>query len=75
MKYLVVMRESFECDNNTPSDQVWCKVSEFKTDHEKSQAENIYINECVEEGAIGAEVEFIPLNELDEEWVKVSEIW
>lgn len=75
MKYLVVMRECFECDNNTPSDKVWCKISDFKTDHEKNQAESIYLNECVEEGAVGGMIDFIPLNELEDDWTKVAEIW
>ena len=75
MKYLVVMRECFECDNNTPSDKIWAKIAEFKNEHEKNQAENIYLNECVSEGATGACVDFYPLEDLKDEWVKVGEIW
>ena len=74
MKYLVVMRECYECDNNTPSDKVWAKIVEFKDEQEKEQAEKVYLNEYVEDEAFGASVDFFPLEELNE-WVKVSEIW
>ena len=75
MKYLVVMRECYERDNNTPSDKVWAKITEFKDEHEKQQAENTYLNECVEDEAVEASVDFFPLEKLQDEWVKVSEIW
>lgn len=74
MKYLVVMRECYECDNNTPSDKVWAKIVEFKDEEEKEQAEEFYLNECIEDDVVEASVDFFPLEKLDE-WVKVSEIW
>lgn len=74
MKYLVVMRECYECDNNTPSDKVWAKIVEFKDEHEMEQAEKVYLNEYVEDEVVEASVDFFPLEKLNE-WVKVSEIW
>lgn len=74
MKYLVVMRECYECDNNTPSDKVWAKIVEFKDEQEMEQAEKTYLNEYVEDEAVEAGVDFFPLDKLNE-WVKVSEIW
>lgn len=74
MKYLVVMRECYECDNNTPSDRVWARIVEFKDEQEKEQAEKFYLNECVEDDVVEACVDFYPLEKLNE-WVKVSEIW
>lgn len=75
MKYLVILTEHYEPDNNTPKEKVWAKVVEFENYHEKRQAEDIYLNESVEDGAIDAEVKFIPLDEIDGEWEKIEEVW
>lgn len=74
MKYLAVMHEYYECDNNTPSDKIWAKVVEFKSDKEKSEAEDKYIEQYKEDEAYDATIEFIPLEKLNE-WVKIREIW
>lgn len=75
MKYLVVLHEYFECDNNTPSDKLWVKITEFKDEHEKILAEKIYTGEFMEDGCCDVSVKFIPVEEIDEEWEKVEEIW
>lgn len=74
MKYLAVMHEYYECDNNTPSDMIWARVVEFESDKEKRKAEDEYIERYKEDEAYDATIEFIPLENFDE-WVKVSEIW
>lgn len=75
MKYLVVLHEWFECDNNTPSDKIWVKITEFKNEHEKIHAEKVYIDEFMEDGCYDVSVNFIPIEEVEEEWAKVEEIW
>lgn len=73
MKYLVVMREYYESDNNTPSDKIWVKVANFESEQEKSQAEKKYLKEVSDE-AVDCEIDFRPLEDLSE-WEKVMEIW
>lgn len=75
MKYLVVLHEWFEGDNNTPSDKIWAKITEIKNDHERIKAEKVYLDEFSEDGALDISVKFIPLVAIDEEWEKVEEIW
>lgn len=74
MKYLAVMRELYECDNNTPSDKIWVKIEDFKNEHEKDLAEKTYIKEQTEDEAFDAEIVFIQLDELND-WKKALEIW
>lgn len=75
MKYLVVLHEWFEGDNNTPSDKIWAKITEIDNDHDKIKAEKVYLDEFSEDGALDISVKFIPLGAIDEEWEKVEEIW
>lgn len=74
MRYLVIMRELYECDNNTPSDKVWVKIEDFKNEHEKDLAEKNYIKEQVKDEAFDTEITFIPLEKLND-WQKALEIW
>lgn len=74
MKYLAIMHEFYECDNNTPSDKFWAKVVEFESDEEKEKAEDKYLEQYKEDEACEATIEFIPLEKFNE-WVKVGEIW
>lgn len=74
MKYLVILRVGYEPDNNTPSEEIWAKITEFKDEDEKNRAEEVYLEETAE-NSIGAIVQFFPLKDLDEDWEKVGEVW
>lgn len=74
MKYLVIVRGYNEPDNNTPSDEIWAKTADIEpSDIEKY--EEVYMSEFEGDYANGASVDFYPIEELDNEWRKVSEIW
>lgn len=73
-KHLVVLRESFECDNNTPSDKVWAKITELDEEH-LAQYEKRYVDEFNEDGPIDINVDFYPVSTVDEDWQKIAEIW
>ena len=75
MRYLAVMRECFECDNNTPGDKVWATIVELKDEREKRQAEKTFLTEILDDSAVGGSVDFIPLDALEKGWEKVAEIW
>lgn len=72
MKYLIVMHEIYECDNNTPSDKIWAKVEDIKDKNALSEED--YIERYKEDEAIDATIRFIPLEDLTE-WEKIEEIW
>ena len=72
MKYLIVMREFYEPDNNTPSDKIWAKVEDIED--ENALSEEDYIKQYIEDEAYDATVRFIPLEDLTE-WKKLEEIW
>ena len=74
MKYLFIVRGFNEPDNNTPSDQIWCKVVECEPT-EVSRYEKVFTDEFSEDYAYGVEVIFEPLENFEDEWVKVSDIW
>ena len=74
MKYLAVMHEYYECDNNTPSDKIWGKIVEVKNEKEKDELENKLLKECVEDEAYQADINFVKLEDLGE-WVRLEEIW
>lgn len=74
MKYLVVARGFNEPDNNTPSDEIWCKVVDIEP-NEVTKYEKVFTDEFGEDYEHGVEVELRPLVEFEDEWVKVSEIW
>lgn len=74
MKYLVVARQFFESDNNTPSDKVWVKITELEP-ADLARAEKVYIDEFNEDDPIDVNITFYPVSEVDEEWIKITEIW
>lgn len=74
MKYLVVVRGYNEPDNSTPSDEIWIKVTGIEPS-DMAKCEKIYTDEFSEDYEHGVSVDFYPLAELDEEWLKVVEIW
>lgn len=74
MKYLVILRGFNEPDNNTPSDEIWAKVVDIEMS-EMAKCEKVYTNEFEGDYANSVSVDFYPLDEMDNEWVKVSEIW
>lgn len=74
MKYLVILRGFNEPDNNTPSDEIWAKVVDIEMS-EMAKCEKAYTSEFENDYEHGVGVDFYPLDEMDNEWVKVSEIW
>ena len=74
MKYLVVVRGFNEPDNNTPSDVIWARVVDIKPD-DMAKHEKNYTNEFNEDYEHGVSVDFYPLAELNDAWLKISEIW
>lgn len=74
MKYLVILRGFNEPDNNTPSDEIWAKVVDIEMS-EMVKCEKVYTSEFEGDYANSVSVDFYPLDEMDNEWVKVSEIW
>lgn len=75
MKYLVVMGAFYERDNNTPSEQVWAKITELNDEHEIEQLKEIYRKECLDNEAFDVFIDFYPLEELQDRWESVVEIW
>lgn len=71
MKYLAVIRGYNECDNNTPSDEIWCSVVE--TDTPNITAREIE-NEWRDNFNFDIGVDLIPLEEL-KKWKKIATIW
>ena len=74
MRYLATARGFNEPDNNTPSDEIWCKVVDIEPS-EVAECEKVFTDEFGEDYESGVEVELRPLVEFNDEWVKVSEIW
>ena len=74
MKYLATARGYNEPDNNTPSDEIWCKVVDIEPSG-VAKYEKVFENEFAEDYAYGVMVELRPLVEYEDDWVKVSEIW
>lgn len=74
MKYLATARGFNEPDNNTPSDEIWCKVVDIEPS-EVAKYEKVFTDDMNVDYAHGAEVELLPLVEFEDEWVKVCEIW
>lgn len=72
MKYLIVMHELYQPDNNTPSDKIWARVEDIED--ENALSEEAYIIRYKEDEAYDATVRFIPLEKLTE-WEKLEEIW
>lgn len=73
MKYLAVARGYNEPDNNTPSDEIMCKI----IDCEPSKADergNILTEELKKDFEYGVEVRLVALEELDD-WAEVATIW
>lgn len=74
MKYLATARGLNEPDNNTPSDEIWCKVVDIEPS-EVEKYEEKFADEFRKNYEHGVLVELRPLAKFDDEWVKVSEIW
>lgn len=71
MKHLVVARTFNEPDNNTPSNEVWCKVVDVEPS-EVAKYEKVFEKDF---SGDYIEVELRPLAEFEDEWVQVSEVW
>lgn len=74
MKYLVVVRGFNEADNNTPSDEIWVKITDIEPS-DLPKYEKVYTSEFEADYEHGVSVDFYPINEIDETWLKVMEIW
>ena len=74
MKYLGVVRGFNEADNNTPSDEIWTKITDIEPS-DLPKYEKVYTSEFAADYEHAARVDFYPIAELDEEWLKVMEIW
>ena len=74
MKYLVVVRGFNEADNNTPSDEIWAKITDIEPS-DLPKYEKVYTSEFETDYEQGVSIDFYPIAELDETWVKVMEIW
>ena len=74
MKYLVVVRGFNEPDNNTPSDEIWVKITDIEPSY-LSKCEKVYTSEFENDYEHGVSVDFYPIAEIDETWEKVMEIW
>lgn len=74
MKYLVVMHGYNEPDNNTPSDDIFVRVENLEPD-ELAEREKYYHRKWEDEYANGIELDFYPLEELEDGLTKVVEIW
>lgn len=74
MKYLVIVRGYNEPDNNTPSDEIWAKITDIEPS-DLAKCEKVYTSEFEGDYENGVSVDFYSIKELDNEWLKVSEIW
>ena len=74
MKYLFMARGFSEPDNNTPSEVIWCKVVECEPT-EVARYEKVFTYEFNEDYPYGVAIMFEPLENFEDEWVKVSDIW
>lgn len=74
MKYLFMARGFNEPDNNTPSEQVWAKVVECEPT-EVAHYEKTFTEDFEKDYPYGVEIMFEPLENFEDEWVKVSDIW
>ena len=75
MKYLAVIRGFNEPDNNTPSDEVFVKVVECANDKEVMTTRTKIYKDFEEDFTEGAEVSMYALDELDNNYKRVMEIW
>lgn len=74
MKYLVILRGFNEPDNNTPSDEIWAKIADIDPS-DLAKCEKVYTSEFENDYEHGVGIDFYPLDEVNNEWIKVSEIW
>lgn len=74
MKYLVILRGFNEPDNNTPSDEIWTKIADIEP-NDLAKCEKVYTGEFENDYEHGVGIDFYPLDEVNNEWIKVSEIW
>lgn len=74
MRYLFVARGLNEGDNNTPSDEVWAKVVDIDPS-EVEKYEKASIDDFADDYDYGVEIMFEPLENFEDEWLKISEIW
>lgn len=76
MRYLLIARGLNEPDNNTPSDEILCRVVECDSEHIAGVAK-LCVAELENSGAYdhGVEADYRPLDEFNQGWAKVTEIW
>lgn len=74
MEYLVIVRGLNEADNNTPSDEIWVKITDIDPS-DLPEYEKIYTSEFMADYEHGVSVDFYPVEKIYETWRKVMEIW
>ena len=74
MRYLFIARVINEPDNNTPQEQIWCKVVECDV-KEVANYEKSFRDEFMEISNHDVEIIFEPLDNFEDEWFKISELW
>lgn len=74
MKYLFIARVINEPDNNTPQEQIWCKVVECDV-KEVANYEKSFRDEFMEISNYDVEIIFEPLDNFEDEWFKISDLW
>ena len=73
-KYLVLARGLNEPDNNTPSDEILAKVVDIEPT-EVAKYEKVITDDLNSDYEHGVVVQIIPIEELQDEWRGVFDIW
>ena len=74
MKYLVVARGFNEPDNNTPSDEILAKVIDIEPTA-VAKYEKVITDDLNSDYEHGVDIQIIPIEELQDEWKGVFDIW
>lgn len=75
MKYLVVIHGYNEPDNNTPSDVVFVKVVECANDGEVMRARTKIYKDFEEDFIEGADISMYKIDDLNDNYKRVMEVW
>lgn len=71
MKYLFIARGFNEPDNNTPGEQIWCKVVDCD-EEDLARYEKVFTDEFNEDYEHGVEIDYEPLEVFEDEWFNIS---
>ena len=73
-KYLVAVRGFNEPDNNTPADNIFCKIADYE-DNELEKVRKLLEREFEEDHPIGVDIKIVPVEELQGKWSELFTIW